>query len=69
MSSQVKTIFYFPLMIVYRSKDLQTETFKVPELTTLMLDLNVLTNKGENDNQILTHPAQQEHVDIKGLLT
>ena len=56
-------------MIVYRSKDLQTETFKVLELTTLGLDLSVLNNKGENGNQLLTHPSQQEHVDIKGLLT
>ena len=59
----------FPLMIVCRSKDLQTKTFKVPELTTLRLDLSVLNNKGENDNQLLTRPTQQEHVDIKGILT
>lgn len=56
-------------MIVYRSKDFQTETFKVPELTTLRLYLSILNNKGENGNQLLTRPAQQEHVDIKGLLT
>ena len=59
----------FPLMIVYRSKDLQIETFNVPELTTLRLDLSVLNNKGENGNQLLTRSSQQEHVDIKGLLT
>ena len=56
-------------MIVYRSKDLQIETFKVLELTTLKLDLSFSNNQGENGNQLLTHPAQQEHVDIKGLLT
>jgi hypothetical protein len=55
-------------MIVYRSKDLQTETFKVSELTTLRLELSVLNDKGENGNRLLTRPAQQEYVDIKGIL-
>ena len=50
--------FLFHLMIVYRSKDLQTKTFKVPELTTLRLELSVLHTKGENGNQLLTCPAQ-----------
>ena len=53
-------------MIVYRSKDLQTETFKVPELTTLRLDLSVLNNKGENGNQLLTHPSNKSMWTLKG---
>ena len=56
-------------MIVYRSKHLQIETFKVPELTRLKLSLSVLNNNCENGNQLLTCPAPQEHVDIKGFLT
>jgi hypothetical protein len=56
--TQNKKKIVFPLMIVYRSKDLQTETFKVLELTTLRLDLSVLNNKGENGNQLLTRLAQ-----------
>ena len=53
-------------MIVYRCTYLQTETFKVPKLTTLGLDLSVLHTKGENGNQLLTRPAQQDMWTLKG---